>query len=211
MNPAIELLYSTFAGYRLRDRIKACPCCRGERATYALHTKALRDLTAEDLEMYAFRAMTTIGDLDDFRHFLPRILELVLVAEFKIGNDVILGKLGYAQWAKWPAREVHAIRLYLAELWKVARLSPPEPYPYVPAMIGRWLCAIARVEQDLRPYLSAWEADEATTAQANLARFISDEKTALAGLESPGEGWEDSRVQWEQVREWAEKQMKLAS
>ncbi|MBY0373940.1 MAG: hypothetical protein K2Q23_08085 [Bryobacteraceae bacterium] len=112
---AIERLYSTFGSYPLRDRIDSCPCCRGQQETRHLHTKALRDLTPEDLGPYAFRAMTTVGDVDDFRHFLPRILELV--AELPVDPEVVLSKLTYAKWTEWPAGEIEAVRAYLAELW----------------------------------------------------------------------------------------------
>lgn len=88
LNEAIERLYSTFGSYPLRDRIDSCPCCRGPQETRHLHTKTLRELSAEDHGLYAFRAMTTVGDVDDFRHFLPRILELV--AELPADKSVSL-------------------------------------------------------------------------------------------------------------------------
>jgi len=74
--------------------------------------------SAEDLGLYVFHAMTTVGDVDDFRHFLPRILELALSTEFPVAREVVPGKLRYAKWTEWPAGESQAVRAYLAELWR---------------------------------------------------------------------------------------------
>ena len=205
LNEAIERLYSTFGSYPLRDRIDSCPCCRGPRETRHLHTKLLRDLTAEDLGLYAFRAMTTVGDADDFRHFLPRIFELLLCAEFPVDKEVVLSKLTYAKWTEWPTGEIEAVRAYLTELWIWARRQPPDPYPYVPAEIGSWLCAIARAEQDIEPYLEAWTDDRVPAAQGNFVRFIADEREALEEADSPGAFWEDATAQWQQVKGWVKR------
>lgn len=202
LNEAIERLYSIFGRYPLRARIDSCPCCRGPHETQHLHTKALKDLTTDDLGLYAFRAMTTVGDADDFRHFLPRILELVLSAEFPVDREVVLGKLRFAKWTEWPADESRGVRTYLAELWIWARRQPPDPYPYISAEIGSWLCAIAMAEDDLGPYLEAWAGDGAQEAQANLSRFISDERHALEGAKSPAPFWEEAPHQWQQVKTW---------
>ncbi len=202
LNEAIERLYSTFGSYPLRARIDSCPCCRGPQETRHLHTKALKDLTAEDLELYAFRAMTTVGDVDDFRHFLPRILELLLSSDFPVDREVVLGKLRYAAWTEWPANESRCVQAYLAELWIWTRRQPPDPYPYISAEIGRWLCAIARAEDDLGPYLEAWAGDREQAAQANILRFIRDERQALDGSQPPGAFWEEAPIQWQQVKTW---------
>lgn len=59
--------------------------------------------------------MTTFGDMDDLKHFLPRILELHALdydgAHYEL--DVILGKLNYARWNTWPDAEIHAIQAFV--------------------------------------------------------------------------------------------------
>jgi len=77
-----------------------------------LHRVPLRELTVDDLEMLAFRAMTTFGDEQDYRHFLPRILELASFGRTPhIGFDLWLigNKLTYGRWTTWPADEQAAI------------------------------------------------------------------------------------------------------
>ncbi len=43
-----------------------------------LHKTSLRELNAKDLELYATDALFVWGNVDDFRHFLPRIFELAV-------------------------------------------------------------------------------------------------------------------------------------
>ena len=66
-----------------------------------LIAKRLRDLTDTDLKKYAFKALTTWGNADDFRHFLPRLFELEAVHPQRIVGlvdpEILFGKLAYAQ------------------------------------------------------------------------------------------------------------------
>lgn len=61
------------------------------------------------------------------------------------------------------------------------------------------------VEDDLGSYLVAWAGDGAPAAQANLTRFVSDERRALEGSESPNAFWEESTDQWQQVKTWVKR------
>ena len=178
----IEALYFAFRAYPLRDRIDSCPCCRGPASTRPLHQTPLRQLSAEVLSTYAFRALTTVGNVDDFRHFLPRIFELLYSGELaaEVDPEIVLGKLAYADWTSWPAAEQDAVRAALHLLWQRFRLSPEAK---------NWLCAIARAEPDIRPYLNAWEP-------AAAAAFKADPHTECVGF------WEDAESQWLQVLAW---------
>lgn len=102
LEDAIEHLYYTFQNYRLKTSINACPHCVADSDHAKLHPKRLRDLTDSDLEKYAFKALTTWGDADDFRHFLPRLFELEALYPQRIVGlvdpEILFGKLAYAQW-----------------------------------------------------------------------------------------------------------------
>ena len=63
-----------------------------------LHSKQLRELEDEDLARYAFKAMTTWGDVNDYKHYLPRIFELSAKRELLVDTFVTLGKLEYGKW-----------------------------------------------------------------------------------------------------------------
>lgn len=199
---AIEQLYSAFERYPLRDRMESCPCCDGGASSRPLHTKRLRRLTGEDLRLFAFRSMTTAGDVDDFRHFLPRILE-ILPDDFPVDKEVVLGKLTYGRWGEWPSNERKAVRDYIRALWVWALRRQPEEDNFTSAQIGSYLCAIARADPDLSYYLAAWDSDGSLAAQANLAGFLDDYAERLFGSAPPFAYWEDAALGWRQVQEWA--------
>jgi hypothetical protein len=114
-----DALYTTFASYPLRERIDGCPCCVGADDQLAIHRGPLRKLAAEDLGRYAFKAMTTWGDDADYRHFLPRILELAASEHGWPGLEpwLVASKLDYAKFASWPEAEREPVRAWARELW----------------------------------------------------------------------------------------------
>jgi hypothetical protein len=156
------------------------------------------------LHFYAFCAMTTMGDVDDFRHFLPRILELLNDDEFllEIDQEVVLSKLSYGKWDMWPVKEQRAVREYLLAHWAIQLHKPPSADRYQKAEVGRWLCALARAETDLFPYLELWRRDKTEAARDNLARFRGDYQGDLFSARSPDGYWKDSESQWKQVVAW---------
>ena len=116
---AAERLYAAFAGYRVRHAMEACPCCVTDDDQRRLLSKPLRDLSADDLDLYAYKAMTTWGTVADFKHFLPRLLELA-------SNDTDAGlldivgladKLCYGHWSEWPQDEREAVADWMAAVW----------------------------------------------------------------------------------------------
>ncbi len=81
----------------------------------------LERITVEAFGRYPCKAITTMGSVADYKHFLPRILELALcnpssqgIPGFDLG--VIGGKLTLGEWQGWPAAEREAIEC----LWRSA-------------------------------------------------------------------------------------------
>jgi hypothetical protein len=201
---SVERLYEVFGHYGRKEHMESCPCCRGPESIRPLYDRPLRELTPQNLHFYTFCAMTTMGDVDDFRHFLPRILELLRNSEFlaHVSSEVVLGKLRYGKWENWPEEEQRAVREYIHTVWRIVLQIPPPDSPYEIAEIGDWLCAVARAEHDLSPYLDAWRAEESPAAGANLARFVADYNGELTGVRQLTGYWEDAPEQWAQVAQW---------
>ena len=206
LRDAIEPLYVAFSQYRLRERIDACNHCHGSDDDRLLRSKKLRELGVRELHHYIWDAMTTWGDDYDFRHFLPRILEIYaldenLTDEF-IDPEIVLGKLQYARWTNWPASERETIRRYLSALWisKINRGFPWEEFS--PSFIEDWLCAIGQAEDDLEPYLATWERAGSSAAVGNLSHLIVSIQNELTKRELRSAFWKDRQVQSAQVVSW---------
>ena len=173
----IEDLYRTFAGYRLGPHVEGCPHCVTDRDHARIYSGPLHSLTAVDLDRYAFKAMTTWGDEHDFRHFLPRILELMVsgAPDWSVDTEVVLGKLAYANWRTWPEREQAALQSFLRVRWSAglsqdaAESMEPEGSHFD---ADAWLCGIALAGDEIAPYVEAWRRRGATKTIGHVAAFL---------------------------------------
>ncbi len=167
LQTAIENLYAAFASYPLRAPVEGCPCCVKEDDIKRLQSKPLRQLEEDDLSRYSFKAMTTWGDEDDFKHFLPRILELLATGySVGFGADFLPNKLNCAQWQSWPEDEKNAVQNFLLALWKFV-LAGGETGDSA----NNWIDAISKVVDDVTPFLRAWEENSSTEAYEILLEF----------------------------------------
>jgi hypothetical protein len=116
---AIEELYKVFERYPFKSTIEGCPCCVFDNDKSTLHSKQLRELEDEDISRYVFKAMTTWGDVNDFKHYLPRIFELAATRKLNVDTFVILGKLDYGNWKEWDFDEQNSIQKFLKAWWKL--------------------------------------------------------------------------------------------
>ncbi len=182
LHAAIEALYAAFARYPLRPRVEGCPCCVDEGDVERLHGRPLRALTADDLGNYAFSALYTWGTLDDFKHFLPRLLELVAhEPEWWVDPEVVTGRLSYAGWRDWPEPERAAIEAYFGALWRFVLVADPGEAGARHIAVGSGLCAIAQAADELGPFLDQWRraCHEETAALWHLARYVNGNAAAL--------------------------------
>jgi hypothetical protein len=190
LHEAIEKLYTTFAKYPLRHPVQGCPCCVSESDQKRLASKELRPLDGTDLARFAWKAMTTWGDENDFKHFLPRVLELLSDArELKNLPDlyVIFGKLNYCK--EWSEQEREAITNYLLTLWRWI-LASRHPGDKCYWSASQYLEEIFDWIDDLAPFLNIWR----DLHTPSLLRHFSD----MIRYHS----WESRLIQNKQVWAW---------
>jgi hypothetical protein len=195
LGEAVIGLYQTFGRYPLRDSIDACPHCGFDDT--ALYAAPMAELTREALRRFAASALTTWGGLDDLKHFLPRILEILATNGFLYPDaEGLYGRLVYGSFSQWPDDEVEAVRRFAVAHWAdtLSRYPAAEPAESV-------LCGILLLGEEIGPYLAHWEGVLATEAAR---RHLADFRAANPGpfrLANPYVG--ESRPQ-EQARilEW---------
>lgn len=164
LKTSIAHLYTTFARYPLRPDIDACPCCVSEDDQKKLSSKALQALESGDISRYAWKAMTTWGNVEDFKHFLPRLLELIATTGIAYDAGVVLRKLTYASWHDWAPSEQEAIRSFVFAWWTewvTQKGANPSDFMELYQLLG-----------ELELLLEGWVIDFKNQSFRNLIHFI---------------------------------------
>ena len=113
MSEALDDVYRSFAS-PVPEVIEGCPCCISTRGVDVLLTTPLREITGQQLWRYVSGVFLTVGGDDDFRYLLPRILDISANDPANATDpEIVLGKLGRANWKTWPPAERLAIEEFV--------------------------------------------------------------------------------------------------
>jgi len=138
LHAKIAHVYETFARYKLAGPIKS----EMSDAIIVADGINLGERKAEELKTYQWKAMTTLGTVEDYKHFLPRLLELnclqrrerVLggeaaaceIVERAIDLSTIVDKLHYGKVLDCPASELEALYEFGVARWRWALILPAD-------------------------------------------------------------------------------------
>src|SRR5437870_2848184 len=76
---ALAELYATFAIYSAPRRLHASPLRNAANILRDLRSAPLKSLPPVAIGPFAMYSMTTVGDVGDYKHFLPRIIHLGII------------------------------------------------------------------------------------------------------------------------------------
>jgi hypothetical protein len=173
LGEATERLYDAFGDVPRPRRVEGCPHCTGPDEDLPLVSRRLRELSAEDLSRYAFKAMSTWGTEADFRYFAPRLLDLAATGAMDWpGFETVCGKLGQAGLRTWTQRP--AVEEFLRALWTATLHQFPASLP-----ISEVTGGIAMVTSDISPYLAEWERLDITACVQHLREAAESELSSL--------------------------------
>ena len=205
LRAAVERLYTSFGRYPLKPVTDVCWHCHSPEEERVVHSAPLRQLTPDDLKWFAGDLLMTWGDLADFKHFLPRVFEIVAIDFFTNDHpdiETVLGALDRGGWTTWPAVEREAVHEFLRSFWTATLACWPSHYE-----VESVLTAIAEAEADLSWYLAAWASTVEPAAVLHFCDLLAAHATRLAEggpLDIP---WLDGRPDREvQVRTWLQEQ-----
>jgi hypothetical protein len=163
---ALGRLYETFRRYALQEPIR----CEMTGSILLEAGKPLLEYTHVDLERYSWKAMTTLGSTEQFKHFLPRLVELSLypaIHEPGVDLTTVLAKLEYGRCETWPHTERGALLSVFEARWRGA-IHEAKPDPDASVCFE----ATALLGDDLEPYLAEWTAHEEAVPLHHLCEFI---------------------------------------
>ncbi len=117
LSASIEHLYLAFSHYPYRGTLPAnCDCCEALDLS-RLSQVPLRLLTASELTDVFFVAGPHSGGPDDFRHYLPRVLELFASdTDNSIPASILADRLRSLGVAAWPSPEKEALQAFFRAL-----------------------------------------------------------------------------------------------
>ncbi|GAA3594592.1 hypothetical protein Q4Q39_06955 [Flavivirga amylovorans] len=118
LKESIDNLYTVFSGYIIRGnlRYRSCECCVSDEEIKLLLSKPLKELSANDLNHFMASAITTFGGVEDYKHFLPRILELIVDNSDVVDDFLTYEKLNYSEWLNWNTEEIVALKSFFEAL-----------------------------------------------------------------------------------------------
>jgi hypothetical protein len=171
MRDAVDELYAVFGLLRRPARVEGCPHCVGPDEDRRLLDRPLRSLPPEDLARYAAKALNTWGGVEEFRYFVPRLLECAAADAFGYPDpEIVFGKLVSAEWTTWAADERAAVEAFLKAWWAEAL----EGHPVRPGISTR-LSSLATTGVALNPFLDDWGRLATSAAIRHLHEFVIDD------------------------------------
>jgi hypothetical protein len=167
LEDAIEGLYVAFAPCR-KGGVAGCFCCTPSDGPGRLKSKKLRDVSdAEGLSSYAMSATYTWGTLNDFKHFLPRILQLKAQGELWVDLQLVYAKLANGAWLE---AEKSALQRFTRELLRQSLSGTPIRHLRVRDVIESAGLARMDVARLLEAMVDGVDVDRAT----QLASLVMD-------------------------------------
>jgi hypothetical protein len=212
LRASVEELYPAFAAYPLRADVSGCAHCVTPNDLARIMSKPLRELRQDDLDPIASSVLLTWGTGEDFKHFLPRLFELIATDPgVMMLPEIVLGRVRDARWQDWPRAERLAVNTYLTTVWRaVLAYAPcylhPVGGPMHSGCIGQAdhaLCAIGQAVDDLHPYLEAWRRSPSATAVYHLTAFFDANVQQLRKRQRLANGfWSARPAQMQQAIDW---------
>lgn len=189
---AIERLYAAFADIPKPRHIDGCAHCLDDKGIDRLLATPPRALSPNDLSPYASSAFLTVGDVADYLYFLPRILEISAIDDSWWPDPEVTGRaIRSAKPDSWPGSRLEAVGSFLAAVIDTAITSGEHH------KLDGWLCAIARMGFDVRPYLQ-----QLATSPAAVLAYFEDNVSSLPRNRLSNSFWElpcsghDAIVEW---------------
>lgn len=185
LSAAVERLYDVFAKYKQPAVSHSSPFSGiTEQHKMRLYSRPLRQLTQDDLWTYARHAMTTWGDIAEYKHYLPRLYELLVQHPGWTDAELLIGQLDTAEWSQWPDAERDAVIAFLHELWAWSLTIDPDD-----ASCGSILQGFGHAGISAARALMTWRTDRSWSATRQIAVLLIYERDALTVSGSLGRQW----------------------
>jgi len=150
LKDAVEGVYKAFREVPKPTKIDGCPCCIDEKKICVLIAKPLRELTPDDLTNYASSVFLTVGAVEDFLYFLPRLLEILVTDPgWWPDPEVVTRAIDTSGFFTWPVVRRDAVLRYFDGVIDDLLATDGSGW-----QLDSWICALGRLHLDLAPFLT---------------------------------------------------------
>lgn len=199
LQQAIDNLYIVFNNANQPTAIEACSCCISDEEINALLSKKLRNIESCDLKNYTECVFVGVGELNDFKYFLPRILEILanhvdwwngVLTDSGLHNyftkpELFFSKLKVlAEWKDWPERERQAI-IYFLDSMLDELLQRDKDAGWE---IDSCICSLSLCIDDVSPYLQRLVEPQ---NRRKAREFYLVHRESLEGMKPLGYWWDE--------------------
>lgn len=154
-----------------------------------MRSSPLRQLSSNALTKFSMKALTTWGNEDEFRHYLPRMLELIVCEPGWTEITTLFGKLRTGDWRTWPCDEQRAIETYFVTLWRAMLRGE------IDVSLADLALGASNAGLPLGEAISLWRQSTGVDPALQLAYLILLERNELLHSGTFGHRWSDETRQ----------------
>lgn len=194
---AVTKLYTTFAKYSLYKTQTKLPGLRSVEDPN-LYKRPLKEISGAELVGLAIGGYEEWGSTKDYKHFLPRILDLLAFEPEAIVGTFDASLILFNLYQSLPDpdwnndQEIEVIEAYLLALWRVVLKNFPDFLPTEAVLLGLSFIlstddlfrGIALVVRNIEPFLKTWRDNNSVGAFRHLSHFI------ISNSDSIWQAWE---------------------
>jgi len=200
LRDARERVYAAFEHHLLQVRDRFCfagkRCKECKHSNKALNGTPLRDVRHQDLFHFAyFGKVETAEQKSDYKHFVPRIVELLDDLSLHGNPSVVVGQILRKIGEATPTQdEDDAVETALRRQWEWLLQNPATKTGTFAAYLQWFACW----RKDVGPFLAAWTAlFEQDVALVHAAAFVTSH---LFDVDAKGHGWPEAP--FGELRKW---------
>ncbi|UII22219.1 hypothetical protein [Fulvivirga ligni] len=176
LRDSIEDLYRVFQKYEARDMSGSPLYADLHKWNRELLSKPLRELDENDLSRFTGKCITTWGSIADYKHFLPRIFELIALFRAPYEISIAFDKLHIADWNNWARDEQKVVQSFMFNLWESILNDNSEK---AEREFESYFCAITNIYPDFSELLYIWNKSDSKSGIKHLASIIVDKHTNI--------------------------------
>jgi len=144
----------------------------------SLFSKPLQTLTSQDLSLFAGKVISTWGDTNDLKHFLPRLFELTATLDTPYNVSILYQKLQDGAFQTWEIEEQKVVNEFSIALLDNLLNDNREKAEWE---FDDYFSALAHFHSSFNDLTELWTSNDSFSSIKHLTNYIYNEAHNLFG------------------------------